>query len=81
MAQYFLGVTDGASTFKDATGATCSSLEDARAHAVLIATELGADGPHYVEFEVDVEFEVVVTDRQGREWVRVAAGRASDYEP
>jgi predicted 2-oxoglutarate/Fe(II)-dependent dioxygenase YbiX len=72
MVQYFFDVTNGASTFKDAAGATFSSLEDARAHAVLIAGELAADGHHYVGFEV------VVADRHGHERVRVAVGRPSD---
>ncbi len=75
MARYFLDVTNGVSTFKDEAGATFSSLEDARAHAVLIAGELAADGRHYLGFEV------VVTDAQGHEWVRVAVSQASDQEP
>jgi hypothetical protein len=71
MAHYFFAVTNGKSTFKDEAGRTFSSLEDARAHAVVIAGELVADGPDYARFEV------VVTDGQGHEYARVAVGQAS----
>jgi hypothetical protein len=47
-------------------------LEDARAHAVLIAGELADDDHHYVGFEV------VVADWHGHERVRVAVFRPSD---
>jgi hypothetical protein len=42
MARFFFHVTNG-STFKDAEGENCSSLEAARTHAAKIAGELGKD--------------------------------------
>ena len=42
MARFFFHVTNG-STFKDAEGENCSSLEAARTHAAKIAVELGKD--------------------------------------
>ena len=65
MAQYFFDVTNGESTFKDAAGATFSSLEDARAHAVLFAGELAADGHHYVGFDDYRGFLIRVVDEEG----------------
>jgi hypothetical protein len=43
MARFFFHVTNG-STFKDAEGENCSSLEAARTHAAKIAGELGKTG-------------------------------------
>ncbi len=42
MARFFFHVTNG-STFKDAEGENCSSLEAPRTHAAEIAGELGKD--------------------------------------
>ena len=42
MARFFFHVTNG-STFKDAEGENCSSLEAARIHAAEIADGLGKD--------------------------------------
>jgi len=42
MARFFFHVTNG-STFKDAEGENCSSLEAPRTHAAKIAGELGKD--------------------------------------
>jgi hypothetical protein len=42
MARFFFHVTNG-STFKDAEGENCSSLEAARTHAAEIAGGLGKD--------------------------------------
>jgi uncharacterized protein DUF6894 len=70
MARFFFHVTNG-STFKDAEGENCPSLEAARTHAAKIAGELGKDRGYE-------GFAVSVTDEQGNEVAYVTIGEAAN---
>jgi hypothetical protein len=62
--RYFFHVTDGMSTFKDEEGQNFSSLDDAKANAMVIASELAVD-------ETYRGCTIWVTDDQGNEVARV----------
>ncbi len=63
--RYFFHVTDGTSMFKDEEGQKFSSLNHAKANAMLIASELAHD-------ETYRGWALSVTDDQGNEVARVA---------
>ena len=63
--QYFFHVTDGTSMLKDEEGQNFSSLDDAKAKAMGIASELAHD-------ETYRWWVLCVTDEQGNEVARVA---------
>jgi hypothetical protein len=45
--RYFFHVTDGTTMLKDEEGQSFSSLDDAKAHAIVIASELARDGTYH----------------------------------
>jgi hypothetical protein len=68
MARFFFHVKDG-NTFKDEEGEDWPSLEAARAHAVVIASELLREG-NYEGYAISV------TDEQGNEVAYLPIGGA-----
>jgi hypothetical protein len=65
MAYYFFHVVNDVRVFKDEAGQDFLSVDEARAHAVRIASELATEGEDYRLFVV------CVVDDQGNEVARV----------
>jgi hypothetical protein len=75
MLRYYFHFLSAGIVYDDKTGEYFSSVEDAIAHAHVIAAELVADGTHgHDQF-------VFVTDVIGNEIARVAIGKLSPTDP
>jgi hypothetical protein len=74
MGHYFFHIVGAEREIRDESGSESATLQDAADYAARIAAELAQDGDRYRGFSV------LVTDRTGKELVRVAIKPKDDAD-